>query len=367
MTTPTPLPRPLPSHIYGPAGICSLLDRAWNLFKRNGKASFLLLMVPLIISTLASLLSTIPSSLPTMTEFSVETMLISLGVMLVAVVVGGVAWFVTFVMCCTLTRLYYSALVGETPLTIRQALSAFKHIWPVMILVFMGFLCFWFTFVFIDIFVFLLGMAATLSAMAMLTTSSSYMVQGGAVIVAVFAGALTFLVLFVLVAFQSLLFSLSMIAFAITDETYYPVPGWTLDFDAWMGYLFGNMAKITMMALGMMGIIFSNVMRAMRFGALLLLLYMILVCMFHIPVFIWMAVEFERLSLFSESIPGLLPMHVSIVFQLWSGLVAAVVWSYMLAALTLFLYDCRVRSEGLDIQLMFERMQDRKREVLKRV
>lgn len=367
MTPPATSPRPLPAHIYGPAGICSLLDRAWNLFKRNGKASFLLLMVPLIVSTVASLLSTIPSNFPTMTEFSIETMLISLGVMLVAVVVGGVAWFVTFLMCCALTRLYYSALMGETPLSIRQTLSAFKNIWPVMILVFIGFICVWFTFIFIDIFIFLLGMAATLSSMTMLTASSSYMVQGGAVVLAVLGGFLTFSLLFVLVAFQSLLFALPMIAFASTEESYYPMPGWRLDFNAWMGYLFGNLAQITMTVLGTMGIIFSNIMRAMRFGALLLLLYMILLCTFHIPVFIWMAVEFERLSLYSESVPGLLPLHVSVAFQLWSGLVAAVVWSYMLAALTLFLYDCRVRSEGLDIELMFERMQERKREVLKRV
>lgn len=352
--------------IYGPAGVCTLADRGWILFKRNAKTCFLILLVPLTLSTLVSVLASIPSAFPTMTKFLPQQLLISLAALVLALVLGIGSWFVTFFACCTLARILYFAILREQTIGIRESMRAFKDVWPVMFIYFIGFLLLWIGFILIDTLIFGVGFFATMMLLiVMMSNQQNTFVQGGAVIISILIGFVVFALMFVVVSFQSLMFAFPLIAFSASDEDYVPIPWKSFSLDAWLNYWSTNISKTFHTVSASLRTLFANLLRSCRFGALLLLLYMAMVLLLHVPVFIWMAVEYERLTSLRETMPGVVPLHITLVFQVWSSLVASVVWSYMFAAVTLFLYDCKIRTEGLDFRLMLDRLKSRKKDVIR--
>lgn len=89
--------------------------------------------------------------------------------------------------------------------------------------------------------------------------------------------------------------------------------------------------------------------RTLGFGALLVFFTYSLSFVFNWPVFVWLAFEFVHLSA-SLRHTGALPPHVSIVASFWANLANMVLWPYIIAIVTLFWYDCQVRSEGRDLR-----------------
>jgi hypothetical protein len=98
-----------------------------------------------------------------------------------------------------------------------------------------------------------------------------------------------------------------------------------------------------------------NFPRMLGLGSLLLMMYGVMALVLHFPVYGYLALENNQLALHPERLfSSGLPTHARVILQVWSGLVFALLNAFLYANLTQFLYDCQVRSEGLDLSLALD-------------
>ncbi|MBY0404790.1 MAG: hypothetical protein K2X66_12895 [Cyanobacteria bacterium] len=98
-----------------------------------------------------------------------------------------------------------------------------------------------------------------------------------------------------------------------------------------------------------------NFPRMLGLGSLLLMMYGVMALVLHFPVYGYLALENNQLALHPERLfSSGLPTHARVILQVWSGLVFALLNAFLYVNLTQFLYDCQVRSEGLDLSLALD-------------
>lgn len=327
----------------GAVGLCTLIGRGWNLFKFNLKPSLILMLIPTILFTFVSILASIPGSTITMTNATADQAFISVIAISVAVLLGIVAWFLSMYACTALTRIYYSALVQEKPLSFRESLRFIRKHCGLLFVVFLGIGLACMIFSFLDIAGFMAGFFAVTAFITYVMAKAAPLSQVGAVIAAILIGFSTLFGVFLLITYQIFLCLFPLVAIATS-----PGEG-----------VFKAMAHS-------LRLLFTHSKRALIFGSLLLTLYFLLALILQLPSLFWLAMEFQRLSTQQElTSPGVIPLHLSVASHIWSSLTHIILWGFMFAAITLFWYDCQVSSEGLDIRLALEGFKARKRKTFK--
>lgn len=343
---------------YGPMSTTTLIGRSWNLMKRNAKVAFSLILAPILMFTLTSFLLTLPSSFQTLSGSSGNYLVMIVLVFALSMVLSLCAWWVLLLACCAISRVYYLALTRGEPGTIGEALRFVASRWVKLtglygLLVFLNLL-----FIFPYGFVMLVGFLATAFLMQQVALLNASTMQIGGGLLLVLIGFLTVAALSFLFILQILIniFPINLIAAA--EEEPSPAPnepskrGFIAIISASLDHIAEDGISVFRTMGAFFGMMFRNLPRVAAFGLALMVFYAFLALFLQIPMFIWLSFELHQLSLNPESLSSaVLPMHVHLISQLWSSLVNAIVWSFTFASITLFFYDCKVRTEGLDMKL----------------
>jgi hypothetical protein len=320
-----------PAPIYGPTDVVILISRGWNLVKVNLKASLSLMLIPSVIFALNSVLAAIPASMPAATSATPTQLFTSLAVFMTSIALSLSGGLVFILLCSVLIRIYHATIVRGEPMPVREALQGLKRTWPGLLLLYIVNIALYLAFIVMDAVVFAGGGFFAVFLIGLTSTQSAQVVKIGGVITALGIGCITLVLFASLISIQSMMLTFPLIAMSIS-----------------------NGQQMSKAAISAVRLLFGNIPRTILFGFLIFLLVVVLSLSCGSPVYIWGALETQRMG--SELPPGVFPLHVQIVANLWSNLVNIFLVPLMLGAATLFWYDCKVRREGLDLRLRFNRL-----------
>lgn len=322
-----------PGLIYPAQGSTTLISRAWNLFRLNLKTGVLVMLVPTVVYFVFALLLAVIASqdFQIATPGQVLTLILITGAAALAVLV---AFIFAYGYCsCALMRFFYLAILNPEPPDIKACWDAvWNRRWSLALLI-IGIALASIVFAVADTLVFYLAVLISILTMAGLGGLAGIMQSPLMLVVAV----ITFLLFgFVILAVLIGLFSVQ-----------------------WFAVIFPLMAVATAEKerpmLSDVGEAFRllsrNLSRVVVFSLALFLFSMIVSTALHAPVYAWVWYEKSRLGIGNQVA---LPMHITTVLNLWTGLVNVVLMPFYISAVTLFWYDCKVRTEGLDLRLWFQ-------------
>jgi hypothetical protein len=328
--------------IYQAQGILSLISRAWNLLRLNLRNSLILMLAPTLLLMFFSILIAIPASQTFLTPTLLHQLAISILLGLLAVG-AGLAYFILWGFSCSaLIRLYYSAIVNSEPISLKEALLFVKQVWPRLLGLMGLFVAGVFGFAVLDFLILFLGILMSTAAFAVL--GSLVHVGNNPILAAMIIFFLLlwgFLVLVLLVGLMSFEGFFLMFPFiAVSTE---PDP----TSRSWFRSVL-NSYKL----------VFANMPRLVLFSIALFFFSLTLSLVLNAPAFLWAFLEMTRLGVSKQHY---LPMYIHVVMNLWQNLVHLLLTPFYLSAVTLFWYDCRVRKEGLDLQLWLEQLTHRRK------
>ncbi len=337
----------IPAIIYSAVSPATLLSRAWNLLRYHLKPSILLMMIPAFLGVLSSLLMLLPSALKGMAgvnSFSLFIVAFVLGVLLLYFTI-----LVRFFCLAGLARMYYHTLVEGTVISLRESFKRAvksRSAFLAMLLLFSGTLLLGTGFVVLDVVAFFVGMIGVYVLGAFLMVAlvvPNAIFQIALLIVAlgvfIMGSAFIALVLIAMMSFQGAVCLFPAVSVANTNQT------------GFLATLEEGLASYRLLT--------KNWVRVVLFGILLYVLYMVLSLALMLPLQVWFLLEI----IFNPGTDpaALMPIHKSLIMSVYQALVFSVIWPFIFAGATLLWYDCRVRSEGLDIRLLLHRMSERLR------
>lgn len=329
-------------HIYRSVGVPTLLSRGWNLFRANVKESMLVMLPPAVINALSGIVLSLPSALPTLTSnVAVYGMasLLAIGLGFVLQILNSYLWLFCLSILC---HRYDQTLILGSPPPLGKSFERIRQQLLPLLLIFTIIGLLYFAFGLLDVVLFI---GAILGVYAVILLIIGGVAQGlgnlgpelGMALAILFfiMGTLAGLGLITLVSLQMVICYLPVVA-VINSR---PERG-----------------AITSAFKHSFRLIFRNFPRAVLFGLLMFILSTTLSFAMSMPIQMWNLFEL----LFNRAgEPGVVPFHVSVVSSLYSILIGTILWPFIFAGLTLFWYDCRVRSGGLDIHLALARLSKR--------
>ncbi len=341
-----PLNAPTEPRVYESVGVSTLLSRAWNLLRQNMKESMLVMLAPAVFGAVINIGMSIPAALPTLTSNAAAysmAALISVGLGFILAIFNGYLWLYCMAILC---RRYYQTLIQGVPPTLADCARVIRErAWPLFIVfTLVGLL--YMAFMIMDVLFFLAAIVGiyiviilAIVLMGAAGGSPNSALAGIAAVVAFLVmSALSGIGLVVLISLQGIFCFFPVVAAANARQE----RGEIL---ASCGHAFRLM--------------FRNFPRALLFGFLLFVLFTTLSLAMSMPIQMWTLFElmFNRVGE-----PGVIPFHVSVVANIYQILVGTVLWPFIFTALTLLWYDCRVRSDGLDLRLSLYRLNERFKE-----
>jgi hypothetical protein len=335
--TSQPQPAGNPPVIYPAQGVLTLISRAWNLTRSNLKVGILTLLPPTLLITGIQMLSSMLASRTVLTPTSLQALagqLMLAGLSLLLLIPYFYLWIFS---SCALSRYYFSAIVGEPPLRLRDCWAFVGKHWLAYLGLATGLGVASTVVAVLNLIILALGIG--LASLLITTLATNLLHIGNALMPSImlilfllFWGFVILSLFLSLATLQTffLLFPLVAVSTAPTGKEDW----WPLIRNAYR-LLFGNFPRLLIFALGLF-----FMMCAMT-GVLMM-----------VPS-LWAVVEKTRTGL---SYADRLPMHVQVVFNLCSSLASLIVNPFLISAVTLLWYDCLVRREGLDLRLWFNQL-----------
>ncbi len=340
---PDPLREPL---IYGAVSPATLLSRAWNLLRYHLKSSILLMLIPAFLGVMGSLVMLVPTAasqifeMPSYISFIIA---VCLGLLLTVMAV-----IVRLTCMAALSRLYLKTLMHGEGMSLREAFkkSVLKSraSFVAMFLMFGVIVVLMALFILLDIFAFTVGvigfyiLSGILLISAVIPNIILQLAFGLLALILFILGATLISLCFVsLLSVQAGLCLFPVVGMANTDQRGFFV--------------------ILESALKSYGLLGANIFRMILFAILLFVIYMVLSVAMSLPLQTWFILE----MIFNPPAgdPTNIPLHKSLLMTIYQAMTFSVIWPYIFAAITVFWYDCRVRSEALDIRLSLHRMNER--------
>lgn len=326
-----------PTTIYPAQSVITILSRAWNLFRANFKSSIFLILPAILMFTGIHLLTGLLSSSTFLTPTSVLSMGFKLMVAVISLLLIIPSFFVWIFSLCALSRFFFSAIVGETPLSVKACWLYVAKNWLQFTLLTAVLGSVFAVLIVINLIVLYLGIFLSIAVMTALGLSASHLTNNMApgIMVVLFLLIWGFAVLALVISmitFQSFFFAFPMLAFSTTPQQ--KVRWWPLIKHAYK-------------------LLFENLTRLILFSIALFFLSMTIQAVLVSPAWIWMALEFARLGVSQQHH---IPMHIQTVLNIWSSLASLIVVPFNISALTLLWYDCLVRKEGMDLKLWFNNL-----------
>lgn len=328
---------PVPA--YPPQSIPLLLSRAWNLCRLDPGASIRLMALPVLLQTALSILSNLLSRGGSAVLFDMPAsgVHLLLGAVLGLTLLAG--WllygFVWGFCACALSRRYYSALVGTKPLSVRECLRFVRiralplGLMMVTITAAIGLL------VVLDTIFLVFG--GIVSALVMGLLSSLMAPASGQAPAALMAMVFLLLwgfgvvfVLLALVTFQGFACTFPVLAVATAPRIASSI-GKAISHG--LRHAFANFPRLIPFALALFaltGLILMTLMGPV------------------IGLIAWGTAPYPPGQLPS------LPFGAIVLLSLSRGAIELVVGPFVISALVLFWYDCRVRRDGLDLSLRLD-------------
>lgn len=325
-----------PSVIYPAQSILTLVSRAWNLLKANLKSSLIIMAAPTVLLTVLHVLISLLASQTFLTPTSGAMLTLDILLALGSAILAFPCYFFWIFSCCAICRLQYSAIVGESPLTIRQCWQYIRKIWMPLTLLVIVLSVILGALVVLSLIIFYLGIILSVVAMVSLGVAAANFHNIWPGIMTLFFlliwGFVVLTVMISLVSFQGLLFVLPLVSISSDMETE----------RSWWNHL-KHAYKV----------LFENALRVIPFTMTLFLFSWIIIFVLMSPAWIWTIMELTRLGINQQHH---IPLHIQTVLNLWSNLTNLLVIPFQISAMTLFWYDCLVRKEGLDLKIWFNRL-----------
>jgi hypothetical protein len=327
---------PAPVIIYPAQSLMSLLSRAWNLLRTNLKSSLLLMMGPTILITAFHLLVSLLSSQTFLTPTSAAGLTFTLLIVLACILLALPCFFFWIFSCCALSRLYYSAIVSEAPITIRACWHYLQKIWLPLTLLIVALSVILFIFIIVNFLILYLGILLSvlvLTGLGLATGNFQHLGPGVTIIFFLLIWGFVVLAATIsMISFQGFFFAFPLLA--ISTATNIKTTWWQ------------HLSKSYKL-------LFENIHRIIPFAMILFFFSWILLGVLMSPAWIWSILELARLGINQQDH---IPMHIQTVVNIWSSLANLLVLPFHISALTLFWYDCLVRKEGLDLKIWFNRI-----------
>lgn len=317
---------------YPTVPIGTLLGRAWNLFRSDMRRSLLIMLLPSVLDACAGIAIALPAATPGDARAGAAysgLLVLSYGVGLLLLAVN---FFVRAGALVTLSGLY-RATIERRCLSLRQAFQAVRAKGMGLASACFGLFLLAIVLIICDWVVLTLGMLL-LAVLATGTLAYLFATLGPWALVAVMGGLVAGVglgaAILALAGFQCLCCLLPLAAIASETQT---------TVNAQWRALFRSYRLIGCQPL-----------RAGAFGLMLLMAYSALSLALSLPS------QIASFMALSTSHMTVMPVSVSIGLNLYGMVVSALVWPFIFAALTLFWYDCQVRSEGADLGLRVQRL-----------
>jgi hypothetical protein len=320
-----------PAAICAPQGVITLISRAWNLLRLNLKKSMMTMLAPTLLLTVFYIVISIPASQTFLTPTPASRLAISATTGLLGLGLGILSFLFWGVSCCALIRLYYSTIVRETPFTLRECWTFVNRIkWPLILMLALS-LVLMVVFVIVDFLLFFAGMLTSAALFGLLGTMSAATQSGLLAIMLIFAmilwGFVVLSLLLILVTTQGFCFVFPIISLATSETVEIP----------WWKHLLAGYRMIL-----------SNLPRLILFALALFAFSIVVSMVMNTPILLWAWLERARLGVSEQHH---VPLYVHAMLNLWRSLADLFLIPFYISAATLFWYDCRVRKEGLDLQL----------------
>jgi hypothetical protein len=325
-----------PAVIYPAQSMLTLISRAWNLLRTNLKSTLLLMAAPTVVFTVLHLMISVLSSQTVLTPASGAVLALDILLLIGCAVLAFPSYFFWVFSCCAISRLHYSAIVDDTPLTIRECWQYIRTIWGSLTLLIVILSIVAGGLVLVSLIVFYLGLILSVVAIAGLgvaATNFHHLLPGVMTLFFVLVwGFVVLTVMIGLVSFQGLVFIFPLLAVSTGDD---PATTWWQHLKHAYALLFGN------------------VLRVIPFTLILFLFSWVIISVLMSPAWIWSIIELTRLGINQQYH---IPLYIQTVLNLWSSMANLLVIPFQISAMTLFWYDCLVRKEGLDLKLWFNRI-----------
>lgn len=325
--------------VYPPQGVLTLISRAWNMLKVNLKSSLLIVLGPVVVMAVISVLLGIAASWPFLTPGSAEQQVLYILVAGFSMVLFVANYFVFGFCAAALARLYYSAIVLNTPLAVHECWQATRQKAGAIFLLLLVLIVPAFLFLALDLMVLMGGI---LVATLVVGVSGLSGLMSGHALSSIFH--LLFLLLWgflilgtaislITVQGSFLFFPLLSIA---TEEP--PVSWWR------------SLKRASRL-------LATNASRLIPFAGGLFCFSLVVSVMLNLPPQVWAWFEKTRLGMADAD---RVPLYINLVVNLWDSLIDLFLIPFYIGALTLFWYDCRARKEGLDLQIRLQNMMVRR-------
>ncbi len=325
--------------IYPAQGSATLISRSWNLFRKHLKTGVMVMLGPTLSYLIFMLLLGLIASQGFLIAAPQQRLSLILLTALAALGMLGVFFFLYGYCCCVLMRYFYTAITGSGPDPLRACRDyvwsrrgAVAFLLAVSAVAMIGFAV-------VDTLIFYAGALLAVMTLAALGGLAGLMHNPLMAVIALVAFLIFgFVVLALLIGLFStewfvVIFPLLSVATAERPRA-----------------LGAHVAE----GLGMLG---HNLARILVFALALFLFSTIVSMALHAPVYAWALYEKGRMGMTSQVA---LPMHVSAIINLWTGLINIILMPFYISTLTLFWYDCKVRAEGLDLRLWFRSLASRR-------
>lgn len=333
----TPVLEPGPT-FYPAQGYLTLIGRAWNLFRRNWKTGMLLMSGPVLFQTLLSILGSWLSS-GTFLVSTTNNKLLGVAFIALLTIAGWFLYMFVWGFCaCALSRFYYSAIIQETPSSLKACWAFIRqNVASLLALFFLALVGLVFMTLLDGLLLFIGGLtsgffigALAVSGRLLLNPTAS------SVMMVVFLLLWGFAILGLLLSFISLQ-SFSLMGPFLTLVT---APS-AVRLSSWQA-IQKSMRQV-----------FSNIPRLIPFTLLLFFFTWVILLTLTSPVLLWAGLEFKRLGADQQHH---IPLYISTAINVARGLVELVSAPFLVSAFTLFWYDLRVRKDGLDLRLWFNKL-----------
>lgn len=325
--------------IYQSQGTLTILSRSWNLVRSNLKPSLLMIAPSTLMNIAFFLLLSLISSQAFLTEATAINLSIRLLLLLASILFSIPTILVSTLSYLAMCRYFYLTIVSPRPPSIKACFTYLLRKWLPLggLVLILGALMV--GLVIANIIVFYLGILLVSFIVGILGASAATgetlfpkLMMMAFVLV---TGFVLFAGLIVLGSLEAFLFSFPITSVATETEN----PGKNIWQHLKQAYqlLFRNFSKVVLFSLGLL--IFSW------------LLLGVLVS----PVYFWVMMESTRISLKTS-----LPFYIQAVLNLWSSLANMLIAPLIASAMALFWYDCKTRSQGLDLKLWLDRLKHNK-------
>ncbi|MBY0449739.1 MAG: hypothetical protein K2X01_03845 [Cyanobacteria bacterium] len=317
-------PKPI-QRIYPHSGATAIVGRAWSLFRRFPKESVLLMMPPTFLNLIVAIMASYPASAPLRDRINPTYIAVSVVTMLAAMLLSMLAGIVSVFFFFVLIRFYYSRLIQEDPITLKEAITQSINRWKSItfsvLLAFVGYLFF----AVVDIVAITIEFILFAFAISNLMKVNPGLGAGGMALLMLVIG----IQLFVMLGFQAMLLLIPVTALACTETE----------------------KRLVDTVIESYKVIFGQPLRSAWFGIALGTTAIVMSMVVNIPVSIGL------LQMMQGGDKGYVPFHLSVLASAASNLFHLVLFPFLMGALTLFWYDGTVRRLGADLHLQLQRLE----------